>query len=271
MPESVCRQVRPAERTRRVEEENTRYSVNSGESNTHIYSITEATTLGELLKILGSLPRKGRTPTVKKLWAEKGEPIAETERIQVFANGFAVYQNDSGRTVIWVPSCTSFTYRFNPLKDTEIGFGIEETNTLPAEYLEKQSWVLAIMLIGEHRIESNMMNRTGSRSGTKISDEGKESGNYSHDSLDEEFNNQRYALWRENQIGESPEDIYLRKEKLDEALHKMTEKQREAFIMYHKYGYNQREIASFLRISQNAVKCRLKAADEHFRKIFKFL
>lgn len=254
-----------------METENTTYSVNSEKSNKSTCNITEATTLGELLKILGSMLRKGRTPTVKKLWEEEAEPIAETERIQVFANGFAVYQNDSGRTVIWVPSCTSFTFRFNPLRETEIGYGIEETYTLPGGYLEKQSWVLAIMLIGEHRIESNMMNRTGSRAGTKIRDDDNEKSNDSHDIRDGEFNNHTYALCREDQIGDSPEDIYLRKEKLEEALHEMTEKQREVFFLYHKFGYNQQEIASFLHISQNAVKCRLKAANEHFRKIFKNL
>jgi len=122
-------------------------------------TITENTTLAELISILGPVTKAEKMPTAKKLREEAGEPIATEERCKVYSNGYVVYDNGSGRTVLWLPYCVSFTYHFNPLKDSEKGGDIKETCILPEGMLESQPWTVAVTLIGEHRIEANFMNR----------------------------------------------------------------------------------------------------------------
>lgn len=132
-----------------------------------IPAITENTTLGELITILGDVSKAEKTPTSKALRETAGDPIAESDGIQVYANGYGIYDNGSGRTVVWVPDCVSFTYRFDPMKESEKGGEIKEHIDLPEGFLESQHWMLAMTLIGDHRVEMNMMNRTGSRTGTR--------------------------------------------------------------------------------------------------------
>ena len=137
-------------------------------------TITENTTLAELISILGPVNKAAKTPTSKVLREEAGELIASSpdplgygDGILVYSNGYAVYDNGSGRTVVWVPACTSFTYYFDKMKESEKGGEIKETFELPEGLLESQPWPIAVTLIGDHRVEQNSMNRTGSRTGTK--------------------------------------------------------------------------------------------------------
>lgn len=67
--------------------------------------ITAKTTLGELLAAL-SLGKKPKTPTPKIL-LETSESIADMNGCTLFRNGFAIYKNDSGRTVRHVLYCCS--------------------------------------------------------------------------------------------------------------------------------------------------------------------
>ena len=216
--------------------------------------ITENTTLAELISILGPVTRAAKTPTSKALREEAGEPIASSpdplgygDGILVYSNGYAVYDNGSGRTVVWVPACTSFTYYFDKMKESEKGGEIKETCELPEGLLESQPWTIAITLIGDHRVEQNSMNRRqGGRKGTKdynADDNGDKDGDAEEavkDSYRNEYN------WREDQVGEDPETIYIRKETRREMLESMTEKQREVFILYYYYGYKQQEISEML-------------------------
>lgn len=126
--------------------------------------ITAKTTLGELLAML-NLGNKPKVPTPKMLFETAGEPIADMNSCTLFRNGFAIYQNGTGRTVVWLPYCTNFTFYFNKLKDLEKDT-LKEMAALPEGYLESQSWIIAVTLIGDHRIELNSMNRTGSRKDT---------------------------------------------------------------------------------------------------------
>lgn len=80
--------------------------------------ITAKTTLGELLAAL-SLGKKPKTPTPRVLFETAGEPIAEMNGCTLFRNGFAIYKNDSGRTVVWLPYCVNFTFYFDKLRDSE--------------------------------------------------------------------------------------------------------------------------------------------------------
>ena len=128
-------------------------------------TVTDKTTLGELLILLDLADKSGKTPTPRELFETAGDPIAETNDCTLFRNGFAIYKNMTGRTVVWLPYCVSFTYYFNKLRDSEKDT-LSETYELPEGFLEGQPWIIAVTLIGDHRIEANSMNRTGSRKDT---------------------------------------------------------------------------------------------------------
>ena len=229
-------------------------------------AITKKTTLGELIAILGAVKKAEKTPTAKKLREEAGEPIAVEGKTMVYANGYAVYDNGYARTVVWVPGCVSFTYYFNKLKPNEKTYGISETYQLPEGFLESQPWLIAVALIAEHRIEDNMMNRTGSRLGTKDYD------SYDYDDKDgdkeeavEDSFKKEYD-WREERYGGNPEDAVISEEKRFEMLNRMTKKQREAFILYYQHGYTLREVAQITGTNHRAVGHRLEGAIKKIKK-----
>ena len=95
--------------------------------------ITMKTTLGELLAML-DLGEKPPVPTPRELFETAGEPIAKMRGCTLFRNGYAIYQNTTGRTVVWLPYCKNFTYRFNKLKDSEKDT-LKETYSLPEGYI----------------------------------------------------------------------------------------------------------------------------------------
>ena len=236
--------------------------------NNIIPTITENTTLGELISTLGPVSKAEKTPTSKKLSEEAGEPIASDDCCKVYANGYAVYDNGSGRTVVWVPACISFTYHFDPMKDSEKGGEIKQNIDLPEGFLESQPWSLAIMLIGDHRVEQNSMNRTGSRTGTKDydSDDNGDKDGDAEDALEKSYRNE--YNWREDRIGEDPLTIYIRKETRREMLECMTDKQREVFILYYQYGYTQQEIAEMLGSARTTIMHRLEGAVKKVKKVY---
>jgi len=125
--------------------------------------------LRNLIDTLGPVKKADRTPTSRKLREEAGEPIISTETILIYACGYAVYENESGRTVMWVPDCTNFTYHFNKLTEPETQY-MNETEALPDGMLEELPWELVLTMIGDHRIEANRMNSYGSRRGTQTLD-----------------------------------------------------------------------------------------------------
>ena len=233
-----------------------------------IPAITENTTLGELITILGDVSKAEKTPTSKALRETAGDPIAESNGILVYANGYAVYDNGSGRTVVWVPACTSFTYYFDKMKESEKGGEIKETIDLPEGFLESQPWVIALTLIGDHRVEQNSMNRTGSRTGTKDydSDDNGDKDGDAEDALEKSYRNE--YNWREDRIGEDPLTIYIRKETRREMLECMTDKQREVFILYYQYGYTQQEIAEMLGSARTTIMHRLEGAVKKVKKVY---
>lgn len=228
-------------------------------------NITAKTTLGELLDML-NLGDKPKTPTPKALFKEDN-PIAIISDCTLFRNGFAIYKNGTGCTVVWLPYCTNFTFYFNKLKDSEKDT-LKETTPLPNGFLETQPWVLAVTLIGDHRIESNSMNRTGSRKDT-VDLVSKDNGDKNDimekvvaDPLRRAFN------WYDGHMGENPQDAVERRETREEMLTAMTEKQREVFIMYYRDGMTQEQIATKFNITQVGVKHHIDAALEKAKKFF---
>ena len=226
------------------------------------FSITENTTLGELLKLLNPGEKPHEIPTPKKLRENAGKPIAfypvpesasvENVECTVYSNGFAVYDNGSGRTVIWLPDCTSFTYVFTRPKASEDG-KLPYKKHIPDEMLESLSWFMAVMLIGDHRVENNLMNRKSSRKGAKdydTDDYGDKCGE-AEEAVEEEYRDEFF--WNEGRFGENPLDALIRKERDAAMLAAMTDKQREVFLLYYKEGYTQQQIADMLGIARTTV------------------
>lgn len=209
--------------------------------------ITAETTLGELLALL-NLGEKPPVPTPKELFEKLGTPLADMGDCTLFSNGCAIYKNITGRTVAWLPYCTSFTYYFNKLRDAEKDT-LSETYELPEGFLETQPWVIAVTLIGDHRIEHNSMNRTGSRKDT-VDLASKDNGD------------------KDGHMGENPQDAIERRETREEMLAAMTEKQREVFIMYYRDGMTQDQIAEIIGISRRTLREHLTCALERVRKFF---
>ena len=93
-------------------------------------TLNRESTLAELIAFIGEVKKAEKTPTPKKL-TESGSPvIAEDPGCLVYACGYAVYDNGSGRTVMWLPDCVSFTYYFDEATDAEKGV-IPDKDTLP--------------------------------------------------------------------------------------------------------------------------------------------
>ena len=224
-------------------------------------------TLKNLINTLGPVRKADRTPTSRKLREEAGEPFITTDSIMIYPCGYAVYENESGRTVMWVPGCTSFTYYFNKTTDAEKDV-LAETVALPEGMLESLPWEMALTLIGDHRIEANRMNSAmGNRKGTEALEEALYGDKT--DDVDEavEKSYRKEYNWREDQIGENPETIYIRKETREEARAAMTDKQWEVFELYYLEGYRQQEIAAMLNLSRTTIEGRLNGALRKFRKI----
>lgn len=230
-------------------------------------NITKNTTLEELINCLGGLEKEEKRPTAKALRETAGEPVADMDGCQVYANGYAVYSNGSGTTVLWLKDCLNFTYRFVQPKDGEKE-SITGKSVLDEEALGGQPWYFGVMLRGDHQVEENMMNRKGDRRGQRsdMNYDGDEAD--AQECMDDDDIYQKAYNWCDGRFGESPESAYIRKETQQEMLDKLTDKQREVFVMYYRDGLTQQEIADVLKISQQSVMERLEWALKRLKNIF---
>ena len=98
-------------------------------NDTRNITVTEETTLRELLEMIGAVGRAEKTPTARALREKKREdgtveqvqPLAETADgdCKVYANGYAVDSNNTGTTVLWLADCCSFTYPIDGQEEKE--------------------------------------------------------------------------------------------------------------------------------------------------------
>ncbi len=77
--------------------------------------------------------------------------------------------------------------------------------------------------------------------------------------------------WYDGHMGENPLDAIERRETRDEMLAGMTEKQREAFVLYYRDGYTLKRISEMMDINHRAVGFRLEGALKKAKKLFKIL
>ncbi|MBP3900103.1 MAG: sigma-70 family RNA polymerase sigma factor [Blautia sp.] len=224
-------------------------------NNTSNITINSTTSLADLVKALGNVEEQAKTPTSKKLRETAGSPVAEEGGCLVYPNGYCVYTNCTGSTVMFVPGCRSFTYKFNGLTDSEIGI-LTDHQDITEEAFCALPWYIALMVRGDHRIEYNSFNRAGDRKRERQED----------DEDDEKETEKKAYRYNPGYHFESPEDAYIRKETIREALSKLTEKQKEVYLLYHRDGYTEDEIAEMLGINQTSVRDRLRYANQKVSK-----
>ena len=228
--------------------------------------ITDKTTLGELLTMLKLAPgqkKPNKTPTPKKLRTTV-ELIADSHDCKLYRNGFAYYNNGYSHSVLWLPYCVSYTYHFNPLRDSEKDY-LKEKADLPDGLLEAAAWPIVVTMMAEHRIENHMDTNAGIGH-ADVPDYADDEDEQSEDNVGFGDLRCKEFMWHEDPIGVNPLEALIRKETREAILADLPDKQREAFILYHKYEYTQREIAKLLGISQKAVDYRLTNAYERIKK-----
>ena len=185
---------------------------------------------------------------------------------EVFENGYAVFDNGTRKTVVWVPDCPKAARYYYPATfdekckeerrlrgedpeddpDCRIIEGTEPgEDRLDEEQLAEMTWYLAVVIAGENRIEQNLEHpiSSGSRS-DRYNDDLDSTGRYS---------------WSCGARFQNPEDAVLYREEQAERCADLTEKQREVYRYYYEEEYTQEEIAGMLGISHQAVCDRLES------------
>lgn len=125
--------------------------------------------------------------------------------------------------------------------------------------------MIAVALIGEHRIDANSMNRKGSRRDT-VDLASKDKGDRMEEVMADPY--RRAFNWYDGHMGENPLDAIVHRETRDEILAALTDKQREVSVMFYRDAMSQRKIAEILGINHRAVGFRLEVALEKAKKFF---
>ena len=174
--------------------------------------------------------------------------------VEVFVNGYAVYDNGDRKTVIWVPNCNRIVYKFTPLTDKEKQY-MTNKEEIEGETVGTMTWYIPIVVHGENQIEYNLEHP---KSGESASDQ------------DAKFClNVTPALdWARPAHIEGPEEAFLRKEARAERMARLTEKQREVYEMYYEENYTEEEIAEILGVAHQTVSRYLKRISKVLEKTF---
>ena len=169
--------------------------------------------------------------------------IGKNARVEVFNNGYAIYDNGNRRVVLWTPDCGSAVYYFTGLRDNEKEY-LSQKEEIGMDVLGDLPWYHALMIAGENRIEYNM-------------DHPKSKGNTSDYDL-EEAEVVHDSHWAGACRFDTPEEAYLKKEAEEERKKALTEKQREVYVMRYEMGMTLEEIAERVELNFNTVYSHIK-------------
>lgn len=179
--------------------------------------------------------------------------IGKNARLEVFNNGYAVYDNGNRRVVLWVPDCGSTTYYFSGLRDNEKEY-LSQKEEIGMDVLGDLPWYHALMIAGENRIEYNM-------------DHPKSKGNTSEFDVGDD-DTVPATHWAGACRFDNPEEAYLKKEAAEERWKALSEKQRQVFMMRYEKGMTQQQIADRMGLSQNTVNYHLKTGSKVLKNFF---
>lgn len=179
--------------------------------------------------------------------------IGKNARVEVFNNGYAIYDNGNRRVVLWAPDCGSAVYFFTGLRDNEKEY-LSQKEEIGLDILGELPWYHALMIAGENRIEYNM-------------DHPKSRGNTSDFDM-EEAETIPASHWVGACRFDTPEEAYLKKEAAEERRKALTEKQRQVLMMRYEQEMTQQQIAERLGVSQNTVNYHLKTGGKVLKNFF---
>ena len=167
--------------------------------------------------------------------------IGKNARVEVFNNGYAIYDNGNRRVVLWAPDCGSAVYYFTGLRDNEKEY-LSQKEEIGMDVLGDLPWYHALMIAGESRIEYNM-------------DHPKSRGNTSDFDMEDDVVPATH--WVGAYHFESPEEAYLKKEAAEERKKALTDKQKMTYEMYFEWELTMEEIAKADNVSIGTVQDRL--------------
>ena len=218
-------------------------------------------TLEEILRRVfgpggGSPRRQGRAPGALQLRGNVRRvaaiPIGAEGIAEVFANGYAVYDNGDRKTVVWLPDCAEYTWFFvRPVSLSRVPEG--SVRFRESARMEAYPWVLAVLLAGEDRIQGN---RGQGRKERRDEDKGEKPGPVSG------------AAWIPRAGNGDPEEEMIRREWWEEIRMTAAELgERQRIVLERRYGQDMplREIAAREGVSIPALIHRLDRAVAHLR------
>lgn len=171
-------------------------------------------------------------------------------RLEVFTNGYAIYDNGNRKVVMWVLDCGPVTYYFTGLRDNEKEY-LSQKEEISMDILGDLPWYHALMISGENRIEYNM-------------DHPKSKGNTSDFDMEE-----AWVIPASHWVGsyhfDTPEEAYLKKEAAEERWKALTEKQREVYTLRYEFGMSEEEIAGVCNIARRTARDRLELINQKFK------
>lgn len=157
-----------------------------------------------------------------------------------------------------------FTYRFNGLRDAEKDY-LRETAEITEEQMLHTRWAAAVALWGEERITQHLNRGIGNAETTEDTETGDDELETEAEAEDTEGRN---FVWDDETLGVDPLDAVIRRETRAAMLSEMTDKQRDVFVLYYKYGWTQQQIAEYMAISRTTLREHLKYASRKVKKYF---
>ena len=254
-PETIeAAEVEKAERAREAKE--TRMREIFGEDYDDVIKPDEETAVDMLVKAKrrpGAIQLRENVPCIARIDLGGGS-------IEVFANGYSVYDNGDRKTVLWVPDCGSTTYFFGQLRENEKLYQ-DQKSEIGEDILGPAPWYNALVIAGENSIERNLEHPKsfGTRS-DEDEDEWEEKANY---------------RWVSCTHFDSPEEALLKKEQAEQIKVQvnvaLSKKQHDAVRAYYYDDLTQEEAADVLGISQSSFNERLSNAKTALEKNLKNL
>lgn len=206
-------------------------------------------TLRELLTLIS--PTAGVSLPTAKALRTSNEPIAvyavPNFSISVYPSGFALAVSYKRTTVVRVDECRDYNY--DTLHESLVNCKKSATPShIGFEVFLDAAWPVRVTMTAEDQLERNNNGAAWSKICLHpfVAADVKEYNRSVH--------------------GQSIEDMAFAKMEKEEMLERLTDKQREAYVLYYDEGYTMEEIGGMLGISRDSVKDRLHAAVQKTRK-----
>ena len=212
-------------------------------------SFNDKLTLRELLTMISSTAGVS-IPTAKALRVSD-TPIAvyavPNFTISVYLSGFALAVSYKRTTVVRVDECTDYSY--DTLHEALANCKKSATPShIGFEVFLDTAWPVRVTMAAEDQLERN----NNGAAWSKIC---------LHPDVAADVKDYNRSAY-----GQSIEDMAFVKMEKEEMLERLTDKQKEVYVLYYDEGYTQAEIAEVMGVSQKAVGQHIMLANKKIRK-----